>query len=251
MSRADKAALELQRFVSFFLLIIFGPIIHGLYRIKFRYSANELAAVRAQFAQIRREHPGPMLLCTNHLTLIDSIVQGVILNSLFRYFTHVSALPWNLPERKNFDKSLSWRLTCYLGRCIPVTRGASQEESKRVQEKMRYVLNRGDIISIFPEGTRSRTGRVDGEEFSYGSGQLLRMVPDATVLCVYLRGLKKGGFADFPATGEHFFVDMEVIKPTTDKKGLRQTRDYSRQIVHQLVAMEERFFASDLSTSWQ
>ncbi|MFK8013828.1 MAG: 1-acyl-sn-glycerol-3-phosphate acyltransferase [Gammaproteobacteria bacterium] len=239
--------METQRLVSYFLLVVFGPIIHGLYHIRFRYSAHDLKAVRARFAAIRRDHPGPILLCTNHLTLIDSIVQGVILNSLWRYCTRVSALPWNLPERKNFDKSLSWRLTCYLGRCIPVTRGASQEESKRVQQKMSYVLNRGDIISIFPEGTRSRSSRVDTEEFSYGSGQLLRMVPDATVLCVYLRGMKHGLFSDFPATGEHFFVDLEVIRPESASKGMRQARDFSRQIVQQLATMEQRYFDSDLA----
>jgi 1-acyl-sn-glycerol-3-phosphate acyltransferase len=248
MSRRDKAVLEIQRLVSYFLLAVFGPIIHGIYRFRFGYSAHDLRAVRSRYAQIRREHPGPILLCTNHLTLIDSIVQGVILNSLPRYLIHVSALPWNLPERKNFDKSLAWRLTCYLGRCIPVTRGASKEESRRVQEKMRYVLNRGDIISIFPEGTRSRSGRVDAQEFSYGSGQLLSMVPEATVLCVYLRGTREGGFAHFPAYGERFYVDLEVIKPTSDNSGMRRSRDYSRQIVHQLQSMEERFFASELAT---
>ena len=188
-----------------------------------------------------------MLLCSNHLTLIDSIVQGVVLNSLARYLVSVSALPWNLPERKNFDKSLSWRLTCYLGRCIPVTRGASKEEGRRSQEKMRYVLERGDIISIFPEGTRSRSGRIDSGGASYGSGQLLRMVPEATVLCVYMRGLKHGGFADFPATGEKFYFDLEVIRPTSEHKGLRQTRDYSRQIITHLKAMEDRFYASALA----
>jgi len=226
MKFRDKAGLELQRLVSFFLMFVFGPIIHGLYHVRFRYSAHDTAGVRKKFAQIRRDHPGPILLCTNHLTLIDSIVQGVILNSLLRYMTRVSALPWNLPERKNFDKSLAWRLTCYLGRCIPVTRGASQEESRRVQNKMTYVLQRGDIISIFPEGTRSRSGRIDPDEFSYGPG----------------------GFAHFPATGERFYLDMEVIKPVSDKKGLRQTRDYSQQIVAHLITMEERFFSSDFST---
>lgn len=243
----DKAALEIQRYLSYFMLIIFGPVIHGLYRLKYRFSARDVAQVRARFRQIRRDHPGPMLLCSNHLTLIDSIVQGVILNSLGTYLTRVSALAWNLPERKNFDHDLGWRLTCYLGRCIPVTRGASTEESRRVQDRMRYVLERGDIISIFPEGKRSRSGRVDDQDFSYGTGQLLRMVPQATVLCVYMRGMKKGGFANFPAKGEHFYLDLDVLHPSTELKGLRATRDLSRQVIDKIKNMEERFFASDLA----
>ncbi|NNF16977.1 MAG: hypothetical protein HKN70_09530 [Gammaproteobacteria bacterium] len=243
----DKAALETQRIVSYFLLIVFAPVIYALFYWRYQFSAHELSEVRRRYREIRQQHPGAMLLCTNHLTLIDSIVQGAILNSMGGYLMHVSALPWNLPEFKNFNHSFIWRLTCYLGRCIPVTRGASREESQRAQDKMRYVLERGDIISIFPEGKRSRSGRVDDNDYSYASGALLRMVPDATVLCVYLRGMKFGGFADWPNRSERFFVDLEVIKPKSALKGLRETRDLATQIVSQLKTMEDRFFASPLA----
>lgn len=242
-----KAALDIQRFLSYLLLTVFGPAIHLQYRYRYRFSAHDLAGVRQRFWEIRQQHSGPMLLCTNHLTMIDSLVQGVILCSLPRYLMHISALPWSLPERKNFDKSLAWRITCYLGRCIPVTRGASKEEGRRTQARMRHVLERGDIISIFPEGKRSRSGRVDDEEFSYAPGQLLSMVPEATVVCVYMRGLKEGGFRGFPARGEKFYLDIDVIKPTSDQKGMRESRDYARQIIAHLKTMEDRFFASDLA----
>ena len=243
----DSAALDIQRFVSYCLMTVFGPVIVLLFRYRYRYSAHDLTGVRRRFREIRRQHRGPILLCTNHLTMIDSVVQGVILSSLTRYLGHISLLPWNLPERKNFDQSFLWRLTCYLGRCIPVTRGASQEEGRRTQARMRHVLLRGDIISIFPEGKRSRTGRVDDEEFSYAPGQLLSMVPEATVVCVYLRGLSAGGFQNNPVHGERFFVDLEVVKPTSDQKGMRQSRDFARQIIAGLKSMEDRFFASDLA----
>ncbi len=246
----DKTALEVQRFVSYFMLIVFAPVIYALFYWRYRYSTHELGEVRRRYREIRRQHPGAMLLCTNHLTLIDSIVQGAILNSMGGYLAHVSALPWNLPEFKNFNHSLRWRLTCYLGRCIPVTRGASKEDSQRVQAKMRHVLERGDIISIFPEGKRSRNSRVDDVDFSYASGQLLRMVPEATVLCVYMRGLKFGGFANWPTNHDKFFVDLEVIKPVSEFNGLRETRDLSTQIVAQLKTMEDRFFASPLASSY-
>ncbi|MEO1575318.1 MAG: 1-acyl-sn-glycerol-3-phosphate acyltransferase, partial [Pseudomonadota bacterium] len=170
MSTGSRAALELQRLVSFALLLIFGPVILALAYWRWDYRAIDSAGVRRRFAKIRAEHPGPMLICTNHLTLIDSIVQAVLLVPLSRYLTSVSALPWNLPEFKNFNHSLAWRLTCYLGRCIPVTRGGTKEQRNLAQDKMRYVLARGDAISIFPEGTRSRSGRIDPEEFSYASG---------------------------------------------------------------------------------
>lgn len=243
MTRRRRAALELQRLVSFALLFVFAPVIVALYRWRWHYSAIDLAGVRRRFAQLRRDHPGPLLLCTNHLTLIDSIIQGVLLYPMHRYLTQVSALAWNLPERKNFNQNLAWRLTCYLGRCIPVTRGGTKEQRQIAQDSMRFVLERGDAIAIFPEGTRSRSGRIDPEEFSYASGQLYGMVPEATVVCIYLRGTTQGGFADFPPSRERFYLDMAVIKPQSEAKGLRQARDVSRQIIAKLVDMEKHYFA--------
>ncbi|MEM6640680.1 MAG: 1-acyl-sn-glycerol-3-phosphate acyltransferase [Pseudomonadota bacterium] len=244
MGMRGRAALELQRLASFGLLLLFGPIVVALCRWRWGYRAVDLQGVRKRFAEIRSKHPGPMILCTNHLTLIDSIVQGYILMSLPRYMTQVSALAWNLPERKNFNQTLAWRITCYLGRCIPVTRGGTLAQRNLAQDRMRYVLNRGDMISIFPEGTRSRSGRVDPEYFSYGSGQLLRLVPEATVVCVYLRGTQAGGFANYPQRGERFHVDLKVVTPTSESRGLRLARDYSRQIIAGLVELETQYFAS-------
>ncbi|MEM9056840.1 MAG: 1-acyl-sn-glycerol-3-phosphate acyltransferase [Pseudomonadota bacterium] len=243
MRLSDKAALELQRTLSFLLLILFGTLCVAMFRLRYRYSAENLRAVRDRFAAIRRQHDGAMLLCTNHLTLIDSIVQGVMLRPLWQYLTSPSALAWNLPERKNFNHALSWRVACYLGRCIPVTRGGSPEQSKRTQAQMQHVLERGDIISIFPEGKRSRSGLVDDEDYSYATGQLLKLVPGATVVCIYLRGRKAGGFRDWPVNGERFYMDVEVMEPRTELKGLRAVRDTSRQIVAHLKAMEARCLA--------
>ena len=243
MGFRDKAALELQRILSFLLLFIFGSVCVVLFRVRFRYSAVDLKGLRRRYREIRQQHPGAMLLCTNHLTLIDSIVQAVMLCPLHRYLTNVSALPWNLPERKNFNHAFLWRLACYLGRCIPVTRGGTSEESRRTQARMKYVLNRGDIIAIFPEGKRSRTGLVDDEDFSYGTGHLMQLVPEATVLCVYLRGLNAAGFRDWPKNGERFHVDLQVLHPKTEMKGRRAVRDLSRQIVTQLKTMENNFLA--------
>ena len=243
MSRWGRAALELQRLVSFALLFVFAPIILALFHWRWRYSGIDVAAVRQRFVDLRASHPGPMLLCTNHLTLIDSIVQGALLMSLPRYLTHVSALAWNLPERKNFNQTLAWRLACYLGRCIPVTRGGTLDQRKMAEARMRYVLERGDIISIFPEGTRSRDGRVDAENFSYASGQLLGLVPDTTVVCVYLRGTRFGGFSDYPRRGERFHIDVSLLQPSSTAKGRRAARDYSRQIIERLVEMETAYLS--------
>ncbi|MEO8849399.1 MAG: 1-acyl-sn-glycerol-3-phosphate acyltransferase, partial [Casimicrobiaceae bacterium] len=173
-----------------------------------------------------------------------SIIQAVLLGSIWDYLKHPSALPWNLPEAKNYHHSWSWRVVCYLGRCIPVHRGASREQATLAQERMQYVLDRGDVIAIFPEGKRSRDGHVDDRDFSYGVGQLLNQIPDAKVLCVYLRGIRFGGFADFPRIGERFYLQLQLLTPQSASRGLRRTRDLSAQVIARIKAMEVDFFAA-------
>jgi 1-acyl-sn-glycerol-3-phosphate acyltransferase len=237
-----RLALRVQRALSYAGFVLFGPVLMALYRFRFRFSAHAVKQIRAEYRALRAAHPGPLLICSNHLTLVDSIIQAVVLGSLWDYLKHPASLPWNLPEVKNFYQRWSWRLVCYLGRCIPVQRGASPQQAKLAQARMHYVLDRGDAIAIFPEGKRSRDGRVDDRDFSYGVGQLLNQIPKAQVLCVYLRGMRFGGFADFPKIGERFYLQMQMLSPQSAAQGLRRARDLSAQVVARIKAMEADYF---------
>ena len=242
LSRSDQIQLEIQRAISYCLFVFFGPMLKLLSHYYFRYRVEDLNSIREQYRTLQRQTHGALIVCTNHLTFIDSLIQGVILNSMRGYLADFSSLPWNLPESTNFEHSLTYRVICYLGKSIPVTRRASPEQSRRTVSKMQYVLARGDNISVFPEGKRSRDGRVDDEDFSYGAGQLLANAPEAHVLCIYMRGMKFGGFAEFPAKGEEFYLQMALFEPKSELKGLRWVRDVSTQIVGQLKAMEDEYF---------
>ena len=107
---------------------------------------------------------------------------------------------------------------------------------------MSYVVSKGDVLAIFPEGHRSRSGRVDTQEYSYAPGQFLQQIPGARVLCVYLRGKNHGGFADFPKKGEEIYLEMQVIEPSSELSGMRKARDLSSQIIGKLKEMEEEYF---------
>src|SRR5690606_18124629 len=100
------------------------------------------------------------------------------------YFRHFRLLPWNVPEKANFSGTLLWNVTSFLGKCVYVQRGGPRHEVRRTLGRLVHLLRSGDVVSIFPEGGRSRTGRVDTENFAYGVGQLLLAVPEARVLCV-------------------------------------------------------------------
>jgi hypothetical protein len=98
------------------------------------------------------------------------------------------------------------------------------------------------VALVFPEGERSRTGRVDAEATTYGVGRLVRSLPGCRVLCVYLRGEDQGAYSDVPARGDRFRVSVEHFEPKTDHRGLRGSIDISRQVLARLARMEAEYF---------
>jgi 1-acyl-sn-glycerol-3-phosphate acyltransferase len=132
---------------------------------------------------------------------------------------------------------------CYLTKCIPVIRGGDREGVKQSLEKCVRILQKGQNLMIFPEGTRSRTGRVNTLDFTYNVGRWICQMDDVRVLCMYLRGDRQESYSDFPIHGETFTLMMEPCTPATSLNGLRAHRDCARQIIEHLAEMEQRYFA--------
>ncbi len=113
---------------------------------------------------------------------------------------------------------------CYLLKCVPISRGGDRNAVKSTLEKIAYLLQRGETFLLFPEGTRSRGGRIDLENFQYGVGRLFSKAPDCRVMCVYLRGDGQDTYSNFPKYKETFTVKSEICHPVTGLKGLRAQR---------------------------
>lgn len=243
IARRDRRLLAIQRQASF----LFFPIValSALFwaRVVKRLSLRNRAVVRARFAELLGVEHGPVLVCANHLTLLDTVIITWALAPVWRYLRQYSLFPWSVPEKANFSRTWFWRAASFLGKCVYVTRGGAREEVKRTLGKIAYLLRAGELVSIFPEGGRSRTARVDTENFAYGVGQIVQAVPEARVLCIYMRGRSQKVFSDFPRTGDEYFLDLEMLHPETAFAGLRGSRDLATQIVHKLSEMENRYFA--------
>jgi hypothetical protein len=243
MNQKTERFLRLQNRLGRIAIVVLAPLYFLAARLM-GYRVRHLKEIRRQcFAEISR-HQGGWLVCANHLTMIDSFVLSYAIFGLGGHLLHYRKLPWNLPEINNYRNSWFLVVLCYLSKCIPVNRGGSREEMKAVMEKCIYLLERGGIIMIFPEGKRSRTGYVDRDSFSYGPGRLIKSVPNVKVMCMYLRGDRQKNFSAVPAWGEKFYVQMEVFTPQPLTGGdLRVQRDYSAQIINKLATMEEEYFA--------
>ncbi len=198
--------------------------------------------VRRAYAHAVTSSRAPLLVCANHLTMLDSFVIGWAIGSPGLFFRHFRAMPWNTPERVHFASNWWKRALVYVLKCVPVTRGSDRKEVALVLEKIRFVMALGESALLFPEGGRSRSGRVELESAAYGVGRLVSALPGCRVFCVYLRGVGQDSWSDAPRRGERFRMRAACIEPKTDAKGLRGSLDLSRQIVAQLVELEQGHF---------
>lgn len=208
-----------------------------------RYRIPDLARLRAEFAALERDRREPLLVCANHLTLVDSLVIQWALAPGWRLAFRPRWFVWNLPDRHNISATWLLRTLGYLGKCIPVLRKGPPEEARRALDKVTWLLSRGQSVLIFPEGGRTRIGRVDPDRVMYGVGRMLQEAPGARVLCVYARGLGQRDYSNYPRPGETFFIRFAEFAPVTSHQGLRADRDLATQIVARLVEMEQEYFA--------
>lgn len=243
MNKITKGFLRLQNFLGRITIIFIAPLYFFIVKILF-YRVQKVKEIRRRCANEFTRHKGPWIICANHLTMIDSFILGYASFSLIGHITGFKKLPWNLPERRKFQSNIFLAVLCYLAKCIPIDRGGSREKIKKTLDKCVYLLRNGQSIMIFPEGGRSRTGRINKESFSYGVGRFVKDVENCKVMCIYLRGNKQDNYSVIPDWGDKFSVQIEVFSPERiEGSGLRVQREYATQIIERLARMEERYFA--------
>ncbi|HEY2419812.1 MAG TPA: lysophospholipid acyltransferase family protein [Neobacillus sp.] len=89
---------------------------------------------------------GGVLLCTNHIHNFDPIVLGIMAPRPVHYMAKEEI--FNVPILGNIVRKCN---------AFPVKRGMSDREALR---KGLNILKEGNVLGLFPEGTRSRTGEL-------------------------------------------------------------------------------------------
>jgi 1-acyl-sn-glycerol-3-phosphate acyltransferase len=124
-----------------------------------------------------------LLLCSNHQSMIDSFLIGAI--AFFpRVLIRPDLLPYHPAALENFFKGRIIRWMSRKWRCIAVRRG---EHDMFALSQMIKSLKNGTMI-LFPEGTRSRTGRVGSGRVGVG-----KLIYDSRplVIPVAIQGMDK------------------------------------------------------------
>jgi hypothetical protein len=244
LPRRDRFALALQWTLAFAVSPLSAPLVFLLLRFWLRLRVENGDEVRRAWREIWRSREGPLLLCANHLTKIDSALITWALAPPFWYVRHFSGVPWNVPERTHFASTWWQQMVAYLLKCLPIVRGGDRAELSDQLARFTFLLSRGEAGLIFPEGGRSRSGRVEVENAAYGVGRIVKSLPGCRVLCVYLRGERQHAYSDLPARGDRLWVSLSSIEPKSDHAGLRGSRDVARQIAVRLAEMEREYFAA-------
>ncbi|MCP3738713.1 lysophospholipid acyltransferase family protein [Rossellomorea sp. BNER] len=89
---------------------------------------------------------GGVLLCTNHIDNLDPPVVGITAPRPVSFMAKAEL--FNVPILGNIVKNV---------RAFPVKRGLSDREALRNGLKL---LKEGNVLGLFPEGTRSKTGEL-------------------------------------------------------------------------------------------
>ena len=185
----------------------------------------------------------PTVICANHLTMVDSGFLHWALASVPDYLLHYERYSWNVAASEHFKSNAFLSSLVFLSKTVGIDRSGDEAHRKAVLEKLRWLVSHGEVVTLFPEGRRSRSGRIDPPTVTYGIGQLLKDLERPQVLCVYLRGRNQQVMSSIPAWGDTMEIAVELIEPSTTQTGLRAVRDLSRQVITKLKAMEDAWLA--------
>jgi 1-acyl-sn-glycerol-3-phosphate acyltransferase len=241
-SAAESRGTAVQRLVGRLLAPLWVPFAAALMRLGFGWRVRDAGRHRAEYARLLEQDRRPLLIAANHLTMVDSCIIAWGLGSSLGHVLRYRGLPWNAPLQARVESSWLWRSLAYVMKCVPVPRGGERQAVAGVLERLRQLMRGGEVVLLFPEAGRSRTGRVDTGSVAQGVGRLVHELGDCRVLCVYLRGDAQRTYSTVPARGDTFTMATRLVEPRTALRGVRASRDLAMQVLDQLVDMEREYF---------
>lgn len=128
---------------------------------------------------LQRAKP-PFLFVSNHVSMLDDAFIGPLV-FLPRALWDYRFIPFHAPEKKNFFKGPFFSWLMYTAKAVPLTRG--QGVFQPGMERLIRMLKQGNVVHIYPEGTRTRTGEIGKGKI--GVGRLIRETGARAIPCFH------------------------------------------------------------------
>ena len=158
-----------------------GTLVYGrLHRLLARFFLG-LFRVRVHFAE-REPADTNYLLCCNHISAVDPILVAAAAHCQQPHF---------MAKKELFENSVFSSIITSLG-AFPVNRGAADRNAIKTALA---VLGEGKCLGLFPEGTRSKSGKLGEPEAGIGLIAYKANVPIVPVASTGTNG--KGLFPKF------------------------------------------------------
>ena len=138
--------------------------------------------VYLRMERLGREHipaEGPVILASNHRSFFDPFVIGTMTRRPVYYVAK--------KELFTYNRLLSWLLNA-LG-AFPVDRGAGDQDTI---ETAKAILGRGEIVLMFPEGTRTRPGALGKPKRGVGRLALETGAPVVPIAIIGTEDIRRG-----------------------------------------------------------
>jgi glycerol-3-phosphate dehydrogenase (NAD(P)+) len=158
-----------ERGVNLFVYLIVRAVLQPFFHVYFR------------MVRIGREHipaEGPVIIAANHRSFLDPFVIGTMARRPLYY----------VAKEELFRNRLQAWILNSLG-AFPVRRGASDED---MVTTAKAILGRGDIVLIFPEGTRTRPGALGKPKRGVGRLALESGAPVVPVAVIGTEDVRRG-----------------------------------------------------------
>ena len=182
---------------------------------------------------VGRKHVGEepnTLLLSNHQSMLDSFLVG--LGAFYpQSWIRPHLIPWNPAAAENFYRTpiLAWLADNW--KCIWVREG---RRDPHALHRMIEVLPHG-VMTLFPEGTRSRTGAVGPGQAGPG---LLILATGARVIPVAIEGMQKvlpiG--SKVPRLFKRIYVTYGPPVDYAEFRALPRTRETAQALIDRVMA---------------
>ncbi len=207
------------------------------------YVIDDLPRLRRIYQEATANNQ-PLIVVANHLTFIDSALMHWGLGSGSWYFFNFSKFSWNLPAGDFFKKKLFHRFMGAVSKCLFIHRDGSKEHKQSVMNMCTQLVQNGEVVTLFPEGRRSRTGRFDPDKLTYGVGKMVMdLGGSCQVLCCYVRGNKQDSYSNYPPKGSRIHFDLELIQARSVLNGREAYQEIVERIGGVIKRMEDQHFA--------